>query len=256
MCSWTSPEPYEIDIDAEDFDGEVMKGRYNAVYVTGDIDIPDTGEVVEDPEKYVLWTPLEERTPEISTQEDIMSYHLARARNADIMRENGLSVPQTSIVEGETGSGSTSFLLTPYVEHESFEQRPKVPGGDMRMNNPHMRDPYDSPARRNFESKIERAMSGIDDEGLVNNGKIINAGKNGIDSHNKNWGLVDGELVRLDIGEVPAEGPIWDGMPYSGPEEFYREQNIEVRAREVLDEMSIEPEESIPKELGDLMNFN
>jgi hypothetical protein len=256
ISSWDSPEPYELDFDTVKFGGEVLKGRYNEGYVVEGVDITVGGNVVDSPEEYVLWSPMDESTPEMSTQEDLMTYHLARARNADVMRDQGLTVPETSIAEVEKGSGSMSFLVTPYIDHDSFEQRPKFPGGDMRRNNPHMQDPYDSPARRNFKSKIEKAMSEIDDEYLVKSGKIVNAGENGIDDHNKNWGLFDDGLVRLDIGEVPADGPIWDGMPYSGPEEFYSEEGLREEARTLMEDMSVEPEERIPEELDNLMNFS
>lgn len=252
--NWSLPEPYTVNFDDELSDAEIMKGRYNVGYKVSDLDVQVENNLTKD-EEYVLWTPLEGSTPEMNDQEDLMTYHLARMRNAEVMRDQGLSVPDTALIEAQTDSENISFLLTPYIEHESFEQRPKVPNGNSRRNNPHAVDPYDSPGRRNFEAQIERAMSGIDDERLVNDGKIINAGKNGIDSHNKNWGLVGDDLIRLDIGEVPAQGPIWEEMPYDSPQEFYREQDLREKARETLDKTPMNPEDSIPEELEELMDF-
>lgn len=233
---------------------EVLEGRYNVGYVVDGVDFDVGGEVVEDPDGFVLWAPLEGSTPEMESQSDLMSYHLARQRNADVLRGEGLDVPDTDIVLGGFGGGFASFLVTPYVEHDCFDQRPKFLGGDSRRNNPHKPDPYRSPARESFESEIDRALSDVDGEWLVDSGRLVNAGSGDIDGHNKNWGLVDDELVRLDIGEVPANGEVWSDMPYGGPEEFYREEGIREDAREVLYDLGVDPDAGIPEGYRELMD--
>jgi hypothetical protein len=253
--SFEGPDVYEASFPEGYFGSpDLDEGKYNLGYVV-DSELAEGlgGEVVEDPEEIILWTPLEERTPEMETQEDLLSYHLARQRNAEVMREEGLPVPDVGVVEAEFDSGYATFLATPFLEHESYDQRPKVPGGDSRRNNPHMQDPYASQDKDNFEAKIDQALAGIDGEELVSEGRIVNAGSGSIDAHNKNWGLVDGDLVRLDIGEVPAEGAVWNDMPYSGPEEFYREEDVREAASEMLEGLEAEPEDPLPEEYRELM---
>lgn len=246
---WSLPETYSVEVSERDFSGEALKGKYNIGYVVDDLQASDGDELFEDTEEYVLWTLLEENTPEIRNQEDLVVYHLARARNAEVMSRNGLNVPETTLVEASVDNEyELSFLVTPYIDHTSFEQRPKSPGHDMRRNNPHRDDPFDTPERRSFEASIDEAMQDIDDERLVSEGKIINAGDGGIDDHNKNWGLIEGDLIRLDIGEVPAEGPVWSSMPYLGPQQFYEKEGLREDARETLQEMRLDPEEDIPEE--------
>jgi hypothetical protein len=244
----------EVSVPDEVFSSSDMEGKYNSGYLVDEGFDWLGGEIAEEQDGAVLWTPIDGMTPEMETQGDLLSYHLARQRNAETMRKEGLEVPEVSVVKTEMGSGYGTFLATPYVEHECFDQRPQVPGGDSRRNNPHMKDPYRDPERESFEAEIDRALEGIDGEELVESGRIVNAGNGSIDEHNKNWGLVDGELVRLDIGEVPAEGAVWEEMPYSGPEEFYHEEGISQRASRMLEEMEeISPEDSIPEEYRDLM---
>lgn len=251
---WSVPEPYCIELDEDLSDAELLKGRYNIGYRTDDLDISLENNLTED-EEYVLWAPIETSTPKINNQGDLMTYHVARMRNAETMRREGLELPETALAMTETEPGPASFLVTPYIEHRTIAQRPKIPAGDSRRNNPHIQDPYDSPDRRRFEAAIDKAMEEIDDERLVNEGKIINAGDQGIDSHNKNWGLVKHELVRLDIGEVPDQGLIWGKMPYDSPQEFYREKDLRNKAEEALENTPIRPEDSIPGELRELMDF-
>lgn len=223
---------------------KVLDGGYNRGFVVeNDYDVG--GEIIESSDEAILWKPLEDSTPEMMTQSDLLCYHLARHRNAESMRGEGLQVPESQIIGGETDTGYRTFLATPFVDHQSYEQRPKFPGGDMRRNNPHTPDPYESPERRRFEAKIDAAMDEIDGERLVQEGLVVNAGSGDIDDHNKNWGLVDGELVRLDIGEVPAGGPVWEDMPYEGPEEFYTETGIREEAEELLYNSGIDPEENL-----------
>ena len=252
---WALPETYDIEVSSEDLDGEPLKGKYNIGYRVHDLEASE-GEPVFDSEEYVLWTLLDENTPETDTYEDLTAYHLARARNAEVMDANGLNVPNTALLHTDVGGDYQAlFLATPYIDHTSFEQRPKFPGGDSRRNNPHVQDPFESRERRLFEASIDKAMDEIDGERLVRQGKIVNAGDGDIDGHNKNWGTVNGELMRLDIGEVPAEGPVWTNMAHSGPEEFYAETGLRNQSRELLHELDINPEESIPEDLRDLMKL-
>lgn len=228
------------DIDVHD----TLEGCYNRGLVV-DNEYGFEGELVERPEEVVVWSPLPDTTPEMETQDDLLSYHLARYRNAEVMRNEGLEVPAAEVIGGETGDGYASFLVTAFLDHDCFDQRPKVPGGDPRRNNPHTRDPYDNPERRSFEAGIDKAIADIDGEQLVTDGEIVNAGGGSIDDHNKNWGLYDGGLVRLDIGEVPAEGPVWNPMPYGGPEEFYRGEGIREEAEALLYDLGVDPDYSL-----------
>lgn len=250
--SWDLPDTYQVKISAQELDGDVLRGRYNVGYSVDDSEASQ--EVFDRGDGYVLWTLLEETTPETDNFEDMTAYHLARARNAEVMSENNLNVPETALFEAEIdGEYTVPFLATPYLDHRSFEQRPKIPAGDMRRENPHMQDPFNTQERRRFEASIENAMKGVDDRKLVEEGKIVNAGNGGIDDHNKNWGFVQDELFRLDIGEVPARGPVWDKIPYSGPEEFYSETGLREDARQLLQGIQLDPKNDIPEELRQLM---
>lgn len=235
-------------LEVEDLDDievqETLEGQYNRGFVVEN-EYDFEGEIVDRPEEVVLWTPIEDTTPDMESQGDLLSYHLARYRNAEVMRREGLEVPAAEVIGGDTGEGYATFLATSFIDHDCFDQRPKIPGGDPRRNNPHAPDPYENPERRKFEAKIDKALADIDGEQLVADGEIVNAGSGSIDGHNKNWGLYNGDLVRLDIGEVPAEGAVWNSMPYEGPKEFYREEGIRDDAEALLYDEGINPDKSL-----------
>lgn len=239
-------------IDPTNYD-KILSGRYNRGYLKEN-DFGYRGEelVEGEPERIILWIPAAENTPEMENQNDLMNYHLARKRNAEVMRDEGIKVPDTEIIGAEISSGVAPFLVTPYIEHECWDQRRKFPGNDIHRNNPH-RQRFSNPKRRELEANISRVLNDIDDEELVEQGRIINADQ-GIDAHNENWGLVDGDIVRLDLGEVPREGKVWDGMPYSGPREFYRDQRIDRDARQELEDLGINPALQLPEGFKGLMS--
>ncbi|MFB6116713.1 MAG: hypothetical protein ABEK10_04355 [Candidatus Nanosalina sp.] len=262
MTSFPDVDVCRREVSADLLGERDFEGGYNAGYRVGADELYDSvqgpdgssgglpgGKLVDDPDEYVLWVPLEDSTPVMDVEEDAMSYHVARARNAEVFRDEGFNVPDAGILGSDVGS----FLVTPYVEHDFFEQRPKVPGGDPRRGNPHQPDPWYSEGRQRFESMIDSALEGVDGEELVSSGRVVNAGSGEIDDHNKNWGLVDSSLVRLDIGEVPAEGAVWEDMPYDGPEEFYRGEGIRDVARDVLEDLGMDPEAEISEEYRWLM---
>jgi hypothetical protein len=252
MDSFPDLDVYRGDVSLEDLGDRDFQGGYNAGYrVDGDLledlvygkSTPD-GEVVDDSSEYVLWSPLRTAVPDMETEEDVMSYHLARARNTEVMREEGLNVPDTGILSSDLGS----FLVTPYVSaRQSF-------AGDRQRNNPHRNGPVVDDDRQMFHNKIRAAKNDFPAEELVKNGDYIDAGKGFFDDHQDNWGLRGSDLVRFDLGEVPSASESWEIMPYDGPEEFYRDEGIRDAARELLEDLEIDPEREISEEYESLMN--
>lgn len=220
-----------------------FQGSYNAGYRVDGDSLDLEGDIVDNPDEYVLWTPLEPGTPEINNEEDVLAYHVARARNTEVMREEGLNVPEVAFLGGEMGS----FLVTPLMSaRQSFE-------GDRRRNNPHRQETRMGDNRRYFHEQIDKAVEDFPAEELVTQGEYVDAGNGFFDDHKDNWGLRGTSLVRFDLGEVPSSRESWSKMPYNGPEEFYEEEGIREYARKVAGELDIDPERELSEEYRELM---
>lgn len=243
-------------ISLQEVPSERVTGKYNAGYLAGScIDYSEsdvTGDWMGD--EVLLWTPLQERTPRMETQKNVLQYHLARQGNAEVMETHGLEVPGTEVVEAGLRSDASTFLAMPYVEHTCYDQR-DIQGENRRVSNPNVPTNPGDRGRLSFESRIESALDRFPGERLVEEGKLVNASSEGVlDAHNKNWGVKDGELWRFDIGEVPAAGPVWQGMPYRDPDEFYRETGIEHEAEKLLENSrDLEPDSELPEAYRTLM---